>query len=125
MVVALPVARADDPMPFPPSPDPEAIADGAKLPKLLKRVEPVLPAGTAAPTRAQRVYVAFVVDAQGRVERVSALFEPPAPFAEAAVAAVRQWLFEPGTHYFPDSRRIVPVNTQMTVLLHFPAAPAP
>ena len=36
-------ASAADPVPFPPDPDTAAIADGATLPKLVRRVEPVAP----------------------------------------------------------------------------------
>lgn len=112
-------AVADEPMPFPPEADTAPVVEGAKLPKLIKRVEPVGPAESAALQQEQRVYVAFVVDAQGKVGRATAMFEPPAAFAKAAVDAVRQWEFEPGLHSSSAVARAVPVSTQMTVLLHF------
>jgi hypothetical protein len=49
------------------------------------------------------------------------MFTPPTPFANAAVAAVEQWVFEPGR-----IRGGPPVRTQMTVELWFkPAVVAP
>lgn len=118
--LAAPV-RIDPPVPFPNEPDPQAEADGARLPKLVKSVDPVLPPEAAALKRDQRVYVSFVVDARGKVLNVSPMFDPPAAFAAAAAVAVRQWEFEPGLHYFTGSKQMVPVYTQMTVLITFSA----
>ncbi len=112
------------PVPFPNEPDPQAVADGAKLPKLIKSIEPVMPAEGATLKHDRRVYVSFVVSFEGKVLKVSAMFDPPAAFAQAAVEAVRQWEFEPGMHYATGEQRMVPVYTQMTVEITFPAAAA-
>jgi TonB family protein len=116
--------RIETPVPFPNEPDLQAIADGAKLPKLIKSVEPTTPMGDATQQHDVRVNVAFQVDSTGQVRNAGVMFAPPAAFAEAAVAAVKQWEFEPGLHYFPGSSRLVPVWTQMTVLIVFTVPPA-
>jgi hypothetical protein len=114
--LALPGAQAAEPMPFPATtPD-----NDHTPPKLVQRVEPVYPAGVSE-TKDRRVYVAFLVAADGKVRNASALFTPPTAFAHAAVAAVEQWVFEPGR-----IRSGPPVWTQMTVELWFkPAVVAP
>ena len=109
------------PVPFPNEPDPQAMADGAKLPKLIRSIEPVMPAEGAGLKHDQRVYVSFVVNSEGKVLKASAMFEPPAAFAQAAVEAVRQWEFEPGMHYETGETRMVRVSTRMTVQITFPA----
>lgn len=112
-----PGARAAEPMPFPALAAPDT---DHTPPKLLQRIEPVYPAGVSETTD-RRVYVAFLVAADGKVNNASALFAPPTAFANAAVAAVEQWVFEPGR-----IRNGPPVWTQMTVELWFkPAAVAP
>ena len=116
--------QIDTPVPFPNEPDPQAMADGAKLPKLSKNVAPVMPAEGVGLKYDQRVYVSFVVNSEGKVLKASAMFEPPAAFAQAAVEAVRQWEFEPGMHYATGEQRMVSVYTQMTVQITFPAAAA-
>jgi len=108
--LALPSAGAAEPVPFPQLPEPD---NDHAPPKLLKRVDPRYPAG-AGETKDRRVYVAFLVDAAGKVRNASALFTPPPAFANAAVAAVEQWVFEPGR-----IRNGPPVWTQMTVELWF------
>ena len=115
---------AADPVPFPPDPDTAAIADGATLPKLVRRVEPVAPVESAPRGYELWVYVAFVVNDRGGVEKASAMFEPPAPFAQAALDAVRQWEFQPGLHPFGPEKTLHPVNSQMTVKFVFPATPS-
>jgi ketosteroid isomerase-like protein len=108
---------AADPTPFPPlaEPDPDHTP-----PKLLTRVEPPYPAGVSE-TIERRIYVAFHVAADGKVKHASALFNPPPAFAYAAVTAVEQWTFEPGT--LSNGK---PVWTQMTVELWFkPSTAAP
>lgn len=104
-----------------------ALADGARLPVPVQMVAPVDPPETAALTYTQRVFLAFVVTHEGKVERVSAMFDPPPAFARAAIAAAAQWRFEPGLHYDSSgSGKMIPVSTQMTVLVTFspPAQPA-
>lgn len=117
--------RIETPVPFPQEADPQAAADGAKQPRLIKSVDPVTPAEGEELKHDQRVYVSFVVDARGLVSNVSTMFDPPTVFGQSAIAAVKQWEFEPGLHYFSESKRLVPVYTQMTVLITFPAAATP
>jgi hypothetical protein len=116
--LVLPDARAAaDPVTFPALAAPD---NDHTPPKLVQRVEPVYPAGVSE-TKDRRVYVAFLVAADGKVRNASALFTPPTAFANAAVAAVEQWVFEPGR-----IRSGPPVWTQMTVELWFkPPAVAP
>ncbi len=115
LAVTAPLLRAADPIPFPPqaAPDPDHIA-----PTLVHRVEPPYPSGIDKPTE-RRVFVAFVVTAEGTVRHATAMFGAPAPFAEAAVAAVNQWRFTPGR----VSANKHPVSTQMTVELWFKPPP--
>ena len=109
-----PLLRAADPIPFPPL----AAPDGVHIaPKLTHRVDPAYPSGIDKPAE-RRVFVAFVVTPEGTVSNASAMFGPPAPFATAAVEAVKQWKFEPGR----IGKR--PVSTQMTVELWFKPPPA-
>ncbi|MBI2510433.1 MAG: energy transducer TonB [Opitutae bacterium] len=109
--------RAADPVPFPPMPTPEP---DHVPPQLVQRVEPVYPVGVDE-TRERRIYVAFLVAADGTVRNASAMFGPPAAFATAAVEAVSQWKFEPGRM----AANKKPVWTQMTVELSFkPSAAA-
>jgi TonB family protein len=65
------------------------------------------------------VSLTLVVDAQGQVTSVQ-VTRGDAPFAEAAVAAVKTWRFEPAT------RDDVPIAARVTALVDFQApAPAP
>jgi len=109
------VASAAEPVPFPPMSDPTG---DHTPPKLLNRVEPVYPAGVNE-TEDRRVFVAFHVDAAGKVRNAAAMFNPPPAFASAAVAAVEQWIFEPAR-----IRGDRPVWTQMTVEIWFKVADA-
>lgn len=116
LALGAPLVRAADPIPFPPlgAPDPDHIA-----PTLLQRVEPPYPSGIDKPGE-RRVFVAFVVAADGTVRHASAMFGPPEPFATAAVEAVKQWKFEPGR--IGATKR--PVSTHMTVELWFKPPPS-
>lgn len=116
LAAGAPLLRAADPMPFPPlaAPDPDHIA-----PTLVHRVEPAYPSGIDKPAE-RRVFVAFVVTSDGTVRHAAAMFGAPARFAEAAVAAVNQWKFEPGR--IGATKR--PVSTQMTVEFWFKPPPA-
>lgn len=109
LTVGAPLLRAADPIPFPPLAAPDGIHFA---PKLVHRVEPAYPSGIEQAAE-RRVYVAFVVTAEGTVRDASAMFGPPPPFATAAMEAVKQWKFEPGR----IGKRAV--STQMTVELWF------
>jgi TonB family protein len=66
-------------------------------PKLTKAPPPVYPyIATLAPAEGE-IWVGFVVEADGNVIRVEALVDPENSFAQAAINAVKQWKFKPGT----------------------------
>jgi periplasmic protein TonB len=68
---------------------------GMKLPRKIKDVKPVYPAG-ALPTRAQGVVlIEATIGADGRVLETRLLHSANALLDEAALDAVRQWLYEP------------------------------
>jgi TonB family protein len=115
LAIGLSAARAAEPVPFPTLTEPD---NDHTPPKRLKRVDPSYPAGVNA-TEDHRVFVAFHVAADGTVKNASAMFNPPAAFANAAVAAVEQWVFEPAM-----IRGERPVWTQMTVEIWFKVADA-
>jgi TonB family protein len=79
-----------------------------KEPALLKRVDPVYPAGTvpAAVTIAE-----IIIGADGRVTEAKILRSQGADVDAAAVAALRQWVFQ------PTSLNGVPVPVIMTVTI--------
>lgn len=65
--------------------------------KLLKAVPPKFPLiYRIIPTEGE-IWVAFVVDAKGKVTDVKPLTEFESKFVEAAVEAVKKWKFEPAT----------------------------
>lgn len=92
-----------------------SMADLDQKPRVIYQPSPVLDAKVrkAAPGT---VYVIFVVDQRGRVENAivqsatDPIFEPP------ALAAVKQWKFEPG------KRNGQPVRFRMRVPITFPKA---
>lgn len=64
----------------------------------LKRVEPVYPPAAARAGVAGFVEVEYTFDATGKVASVSVLNAKPAhTFESAAVKAVKQWQFAPGS----------------------------
>src|SRR5690606_15908877 len=66
--------------------------------KQIKRVEPVYPQDAARAGTSGFVELEFTVDATGKVATVSVVNAKPArTFETAAVKAVKQWLFAPGT----------------------------
>src|SRR5512142_1620245 len=72
-ILALPSFGAPyaDPTPFPPESTP---APNIVQAKLVKRVEATYPAGSAEKSLRDDVFVAFEVDAQGRVHKARAFF---------------------------------------------------
>lgn len=81
--------------------------------KLLKAVAPKFPLiYRIVPTEGE-IWVAFVVDAKGKVTDVKPLTEFESKFVEAAVEAVKKWKFAPATR---DGK---PVATLVTVPLQF------
>ncbi|HLP01928.1 MAG TPA: energy transducer TonB [Opitutaceae bacterium] len=83
----------------------------------MHRVEPVRPAALPAGGKAEYVYVAFVVDADGRVKDPRVMYACAPECERAALAALVQWRFTAGKLMGR------PVSTQMTVALHLPVAP--
>jgi len=77
-------------------------------PKLLKRVEPVYPAGTVP---AGVMVAEIIINADGRVSELRILRSQGTAVDTAAVAAVRQWVFE------PTLLNGVPVPVIMTVTI--------
>ena len=66
--------------------------------KPVKRVEPVYPPAAARAGTTGFVEVEYSVDATGKVANVSVVNAKPArTFEAAAVKAVKQWQFEPGS----------------------------
>ena len=67
-------------------------------PKPIKRVDPVYPVEAARAGTNGFVEVEYTVDAAGKVASVSVLNAKPArTFESAAVKAVKQWQFAPGS----------------------------
>lgn len=65
--------------------------------KPVKRVEPVYPSAAARAGQEGFVEVEFTVDDGGKVASVSVVNAKPArTFEQAAVKAVKQWVFAPG-----------------------------
>jgi len=79
-----------------------------KEPTLLKRVDPVYPAGTA-PTGV--TIAEIIVSVDGRVTEARVLRSPGSAVDAAAIAAVRQWVFQ------PTLLNGVPVPVIMTVTI--------
>ena len=65
-------------------------------PQLVREVAPELPPGTPFPAPEVAVVMELTVGADGSVQRAGLLEGAGAPFDEAALAAARQYLFEPG-----------------------------
>ena len=61
-----------------------------KAPAVVTRVNPTYPDGTDG-----LVLLEVVIDEQGKVADATVLDAPSSALADAAVAAVRQWTFEP------------------------------
>lgn len=86
---------------------------GMKLPRKIKDVKPVYPAG-ALPTRAQgAVLIEATIGADGRVLETRLLHSVNALLDGAAVDAVRQWLYE------PTVLNGMPVAVVITVVVNF------
>ncbi|MFT3830219.1 MAG: energy transducer TonB [Opitutaceae bacterium] len=114
--LSTPVLRATAPAPFPLH-DPDGQLPDSALPALVHRVEPVRPATLPGGARAECVYVAFVVDAEGRVKDPRVMYACAPECEQAALAALAQWKFTAGELMGR------PVATQMTVAIQLPLAP--
>ncbi len=78
----------------PPPPRVVRIGGGIAAPRLVRRVDPAYPAIAAAARVSATVQLEAEVDARGEVARVRVERGHPL-FDEAAVAAVRQWRYQP------------------------------
>ena len=74
--------------------EPPVFVSGKNVPKLIKQVRPEYPQEAFAARMQAMVIVEAVTDIYGRVSRARVISGPPV-FNEAALAAVRQWLYEP------------------------------
>lgn len=84
----------------PPRVDPSGayrVGGDVKAPVLLHRVEPVYPAGAKHDGVSGIVILEVVIGKDGRVKDAVVLKGLPEGLSEAAVDAVRQWEFRPGT----------------------------
>jgi RNA polymerase sigma factor (sigma-70 family) len=86
-----------------------------RLPKALVRPAPAYPAELREANIGGSVVVSFVIDAAGKVQDAHAVDSTHPGFEEAALAAVQQWQFDPGTK---GGRQ---VNTRVSQRLEFRA----
>ena len=91
--------------------------------QVISRVDPVYPPDLKASHVGGTVVLAATIDPAGKVQNLSAI-SGPAPLAEAALAAVRQW------RYKPYQMNGSPLSVATTVTVNFqpdgatPATPA-
>jgi TonB family protein len=108
-----------NPLPFPEPPslprtDTIAVVGvDVEAPILLHEVVPVYPEPARIIRREGAVILSLVIDRSGRVDEVTVLRGQPFGLTEAAVTAVRQWVFAPST---VDGR---PVPVQYILTVHF------
>jgi protein TonB len=109
-------APAEDPAPAPPGPTPDTrpkitVLDYDRPPKPIRSPKPAYP-GAAFKARIEgTVLVEVLIDSQGRVARSRVIQSVPG-LDEAALATVRQWLFQPA---LKDGEPV-------SVLAHMPVA---
>jgi hypothetical protein len=94
------------------------LADKTLRPRIVRRVEPVLPTRESLTTSSIWVGDALV-DQAGKVREVWTVraprFDPPWPeFEDAAKAAIRQWAYEPAI----ENGTAVPFCVTVSVTLH-------
>ena len=89
--------------------DPYKVGGDVKAPKLLYKVEPAFPEGAPEGT----VVVKTVISDKGEVSEATVVREPDPSLGKAAIDAVRQWRFEPGT------KQGKPVPVQATIEVNF------
>ena len=90
-----------------------SVADLDQEPRVVHRVAPVFTAELRKRAPAT-VYILFTVDARGRVENPIVQTSTDSTFDKAALAAVKQWKFEPG------KRNGQPVRFRMRAPITFP-----
>jgi protein TonB len=76
---------------------PVRVGGDVRAPKLVHRVEPLYPEEARKNRIMGIVIIETIVDEKGHVTSTTALKPLPGGLTEAAIAAVKQWVFEPGT----------------------------
>lgn len=103
-------------------PEVDAAAETAKkegkkvtVPRVLSAVPPSYPLMAQIFPVEGEVWVAFVVGVDGSVEDAKALIDPDSPFSKAAVKAIMQWKFTPGSIAGSPARLLltVPVRFEL------------
>ncbi len=84
-----------------------------RKPAAIVRRSPAYPAGLRAANISGSVVVSFIIDTEGKVQDARAVQSTHYAFEEAAVAAIREWQFDPG---LKDGHS---VNTLVTQKLEF------
>jgi TonB family protein len=104
--------------PLPPLPDDKSARrpnrDGVTQPRILNKVTPVYPDAAQKAKFEGLVLVMATVGADGRVTDVQLLRGEPLGLSESAVAAVKQWRFEPARDAAGTA-----VDVQMTLTIRF------
>jgi iron complex outermembrane receptor protein len=88
-------------------------------PSLVKRVEPIFPVEAVAAARSAEVILTVTINATGAVTDVGVLTSGGGEFDQAAVAAVKQWIFNPAT------QEGLAVASRIRVPITFVATPPP
>ncbi len=109
-----------------PPPGVHTVGGDVREPRLLKRVDPLYPPVAKAAKMQGAVYVQAIIARDGQVRDATAVGGAPFPvLREAALAAVRQWVYE------PTVVNGEPVDVQLSIQINFrldggsSAAPAP
>jgi TonB family protein len=109
-----------------PPPGVHTVGGDVREPRLLKRVEPLYPPVAKAAKMQGPVYVQAIIARDGQVRDATVVGGAPFPvLREAALAAVRQWVYE------PTVINGEPVEVQLSIQVNFrldggsSAAPAP
>jgi TonB family protein len=96
------------------------VGGNVKVPIVLRKVDPIYPEGARLARASGIVIVETVIDKTGRVTDAVVLKSLPYGLSEAALDAVKQWVFEPGTQ---NGR---PVNVIFNLTVNFKLeTPAP
>jgi len=103
-----------DNQPAPPKPDVYRAGKGVIMPSILTRAEPKYSEEARKAKLGGSIQLSVVVDATGTPTQIAVLRPLGLGLDEAAIAAVSQWKFKPGTKYGAP----VPVIAQIEVTLH-------
>lgn len=76
---------------------PMIVGGDVKAPVVITRIEPLYPATMAKIRKNGLVIVQCIIDRDGRVQQVAAVRATNPLFESAAIEAVKQWRFQPGT----------------------------